>query len=228
MAIEAAARLGAKGDETRDRIKRCAREMFSRHGLDKVTIRDIAKSAGQRNGGSVNYYFRSKEDLILEILDDAASETDRSRSLLVDRLEASGEPITIRAILKLMISSEGIESEERMRLFTMLQIHRRDLMHTQIPGRWDHAYQRCVVHLKGLLPDYPEPVLTQRLYFLIPYLWTFLATQEGGADQAQFWKRFWADPSTIENLLDTAEGILVQPPSPDTLRALRVETAANA
>jgi AcrR family transcriptional regulator len=220
MAIAAATRPGAKGDETRDRIKRAARALFSRYGIDKVTIRDIATAAGQKNGGSINYYFRSKEDLILEILNDTAREMDRSRGVLVDRLEASGRPITVRDILKIMISAEGAETEERMRLVTMLQIHRRDLMHTEIPGRWDHAYQRCVTHLKSLLPAYPEPLLTQRLYFLIPYLWTFLATQEGGEDQAQFWKQFWADPVTLENLLDTAEGILAQPPSPDTLRAL--------
>lgn len=218
MAIAALRKAAGKGDIARDRIKQAARELFAHYGIDAVTIRDIARSAGQRNGGSVNYYFGSKEELVLEILNDAARDSDRMRSGVLDALEASGRPIAIRDILKVLVSSEG--TEEQMRLFTMLQIHRRDLMHTEIPGRWDRAFRRCVVHLERLLPDYPEKILKQRLYFLVPYLWTFLATREGGTDQAQFWKRFWADPSSLESLLDTAEGILVHPPSADTLAVL--------
>lgn len=209
----------AKGDETRERIKTCARDLFSRYGIEKVTIRDIAKEAGQKNGGSVNYYFRSKDDLITEILGDAAREANDHRGLMLDALERSSTHITIRDILKVLADTGGGDDIRRMRLFTMLQIHRRDLMHTAIPGRWDGAYLRCVGHLRGLLPKYSEALLQQRLYFLIPYLWTFLATREGGEDQAQFWKHFWADSSTFESLLDTAEGILVIPPSPDTLAA---------
>jgi AcrR family transcriptional regulator len=219
MAIGATT-TGAKGDETRERLKKCARELFSRYGIDAVTIREIATRAGQKNGGSINYYFRSKEDLVLEILNDAASESDRSRGVLLDRLEMSGKTLSIRDILKVLISHEP-NTDENRRLFAMLQLHRRDLMHTAIPGHWDQAYRRCVVHLRELLPNYGEEILSQRLYFVIPHLWTFLATRESSEEQAKFWKDFWADPSTIESLLDTAEGILVHPPSPDTLAALK-------
>jgi AcrR family transcriptional regulator len=226
MAI-AAGRTAAKGDETRERIKRCAAELFARYGIDSVTIRDIAKHAGQKNGGSVNYYFRSKDDLILEILDEAASEADQLRLELLDRLEASGRPIAVRDILRIFVSFPT-QGRGSMRLFTMLQTYRRDLMHTAIPGRWDRAYQRCVVHLRRLSPHLSEVVLMQRLYFLIPYLWTFLATREGGEDQAQFWKGFWALPYTMENFLDTAEGILNQPPSTDTLQLIDAPASASA
>jgi hypothetical protein len=147
---------------------------------------------------------------------------------LLDELEASGRKIIIRDLLKIMLSSRDHENKQSMRLITMLQIYRRDLMHTQIPGRWDKNYERCLAHMKPLLPNYPEPILKQRLYFLVPYLWTFLATQEDGGSQAHFWKEFWSDPSSMESLLDTAEGILVQPPSPDTLRALRLKTPPDA
>ena len=209
-----------KGDVTREKIKQTAQHLFARYGIDTVTIRDIAQHSGQKNGGSVNYYFGSKEDLVIEIINDVARTLDELRMRELDALEASGTPITIRAILKILISTESVEGTEQMRLITMLQSYRRDLMHTEIPGRWDKAYGRCVDHLHALLPPYPEKVLHQRLYFLTPFLWTFLATREGGETQAEFWKGFWADPSTIESLLDTAEGMLVHSPSPDTLRAL--------
>lgn len=185
-----------------------------------MTIRDIAKHAGQRNGGSINYYFGSKDELVLEILNDEAEAANDDRARALDELEASGHPITIREVLRVLIAGAGSAFDERMRLFTMLQIHRRDLMHTEIPGKWDQAYSRCTVHLRGLLPDYPERIFQQRLYFLVPYLWTFLATREGGTNGAQFWQHFWEDPSTLESLLDTAEGILTYSPSQQTLATL--------
>jgi AcrR family transcriptional regulator len=212
-----------KGEETRERIKSTARDLFSRYGIDKVTIRDIAKYAGQKNGGSVNYYFRSKDHLIREIIADVAGVMDVRRGLLLDKLEASGKPITLRAIIRTLVPIDQSEwglGSNSMRLLTMLQYYRRDLMHTVIPGTWDRAYHRCLEHLRGLLPDHSAAIFKQRFYFLIPYLWTFLATREGEEDQAHFWKDFWADPSTIETLLDTAEAILIQPTSAETLRAI--------
>jgi len=219
LARAAIAKSASKGDETRERIKLSARELFSEFGPDKVTIRDIAKAAGQKNGGSVNYYFRSKDDLILEILEDVASDVDAYRSVLLDELERSGQPITVRELLKIL-SAERPGAGAPVRLLISLTLHRRDLMHTAVPGRWDKAYQRCVRHLRQLIPTYPDQVLRQRLYFLIPYLWTFLATRAPTESRARFWSDFWAEPSALETLLDTAEGILMQPASEETLAAL--------
>lgn len=205
----------SKGDLARRKIKTAARHLFARYGIDTVTIRDIAKEAGQRNGGSVNYYFRSKEDLVLEIIDDVAERRDRLCAERLDVLETSGKPLTIRDILKSQFSPISSDDEE-MRLFTMLQIYRRDLMHSQIPNRWDSSFRRCVDHFRNLLPYLNEHTLRQRLYFLVPYMWTFLATREPNEAQAEFWKEFWTDPSSLEGLYDTAEAMLVCKPSADT------------
>ncbi|MET0362599.1 MAG: TetR/AcrR family transcriptional regulator [Sphingobium sp.] len=221
MMINSLSKPAAKRDVTREKIKLAARELFAHYGIDAVTIRDIAKKSGQRNGGSVNYYFGSKDDLVIEILNDVARISNEQRAKYLDALEASGRTITIREILKLLIGPTESGSFEYNRLLTMLQTYRRDLMHTEIPGKWDSAFQRCVEHLRGLMPGHPPKVLQQRLYFLIPFIWTFLATSEGGEERAEFWKQFWADPSTIESLLDTAEGMLVHPASSETLKALR-------
>jgi AcrR family transcriptional regulator len=209
-----------KGEIARERIKQQARSLFARYGIDTVTIRDIAKAAGQRNGGSVNYYFGSKEDLVLEILNDSARELDVKRGLNLDALEASGAPITLRAVLSILIRLDGLEDPEQMRLVIMLQIYRRDFMHTEIPGRWDGAYKRCIAHIRDLLPDYSDKIFQQRMYFLVPYIWTFMATREGGHGQVKFWQEFWKDPSTMENFLDTAEGMLMFPASQETLATL--------
>lgn len=214
------ARNGAKGEVTRARIKQCARELFARHGLERVTIRDIAKYAGQRNGGSINYYFRSKEDLIAEILIDAAREADEARERLLDKMLASGETPTVRSILKLMVSSEEYSDNEPIRLISMLMNERRDMMHRTVPGKLDHGYRRCVEMLQPLLPEMPYAIFTQRMFLTISYLWTNLAKREGGDERAEFWQKFWNNPISTENLFDTAVGMLCQPVSAETQTAL--------
>jgi AcrR family transcriptional regulator len=221
MNISVLVKPPAKGDLTRDKLKRAARDLFARYGIDAVTIRDIAKNGDQKNGGSVNYYFGSKEELVVEILNDAAIAMDEMRGRNLAALLASKKSVTIRDILRLLTEVEPSHSEEQHRLLTMLQTYRRDLMHTEIPGRSDKNYQKCVDQLYQLLPDISHEVIKKRLYFLIPFLWTALATREGGEQRAEFWKELWADPSTMETLLDTAEGILVLQPSSDTLKAMR-------
>jgi AcrR family transcriptional regulator len=56
-----------RGDETRTRIKVAAQRLFAQRGIDGVSVRDIVAAAGQRNNGSLNYYFRTKEALVLEL-----------------------------------------------------------------------------------------------------------------------------------------------------------------
>lgn len=55
---------------TRAAILAAARELFAADGFDTVTIRDIVARAGA-NLAAINYHFRSKEDLIYSILQDA-------------------------------------------------------------------------------------------------------------------------------------------------------------
>jgi len=51
----------------RERLLSAAARLFAEHGKDKVSIRDIAAAAGVRHGG-VNYHFRSKDELFVEVL----------------------------------------------------------------------------------------------------------------------------------------------------------------
>ena len=52
-------------DTTRDRIVEAAGQLFSEHGFEGTTVRDICQAAGA-NVAAVNYYFRDKERLYIE------------------------------------------------------------------------------------------------------------------------------------------------------------------
>jgi len=66
-----------RGEATRRRIKLAARKLFAIRGLD-VPIRDIVKTAKQKNSGSISYYFHSKDNLIKESIFLTKSTTDVS------------------------------------------------------------------------------------------------------------------------------------------------------
>lgn len=53
--------------QARERLLLAAAKLFSERGYEGVSIRDIAGEAGVRHGG-VNYHFRGKRDLYLEVL----------------------------------------------------------------------------------------------------------------------------------------------------------------
>lgn len=226
MAISDLKKSQKKGDETRDKIKAAGRSLISSYGVELVTTRDIAKAAKQKSVGSVNYYFRSKDDLILEILIDAAREHDALQNQTLDEIEAKTTEPSLRDILKVFMLLDNPQAEEHIRLFSMMNIYRRDLMQSVFPKRWDHAYWRCLVHLERILHYYDKKLLRQRLYFFIPYIWTLLSTRHRGASESsEFWDNLWSHPAAVENLLDTAEGLLLQPASEDTLKAMKAAKA---
>ena len=55
-----------ESDQTRDRILRAAAEIFADRGFHETSVRAICEKAGT-NVAAVNYYFRSKEQLYIEV-----------------------------------------------------------------------------------------------------------------------------------------------------------------
>jgi len=59
-------------DNTEEKIRQAAKNLFSEKGLHGTTIRDLATEAGV-NVALLNYYFRSKEKLFLSIFEEMVS-----------------------------------------------------------------------------------------------------------------------------------------------------------
>jgi AcrR family transcriptional regulator len=55
-----------QGADTRERILDVAQELFTRHGYDKTSLRDIAERLGITKA-ALYYYFERKEDILLEL-----------------------------------------------------------------------------------------------------------------------------------------------------------------
>ena len=65
MMVEAQA--GTASEHTRKRLLEAAREVFSQHGFQGATVREICRRA-EANGAAVNYHFGSKDGLLAEAL----------------------------------------------------------------------------------------------------------------------------------------------------------------
>ena len=51
-----------KLDQVRDEILRAAMELFTKYGIDKTTMENIAEAAG-KGKSTLYYYFKTKEDV---------------------------------------------------------------------------------------------------------------------------------------------------------------------
>lgn len=56
----------SQGAETRERILDVAQELFTQHGYDKTSLRDIADRLGITKA-ALYYYFERKDDILLEL-----------------------------------------------------------------------------------------------------------------------------------------------------------------
>ena len=203
-----------RGDATRDQIKLAARRLFALRGIHGVTTREIVAATGQKNGGSLHYYFRTKEMLVRELIVDGAKLIDERRNAALDAAEVEGGPQTLRDVIELLVwpstnlgEVEG-EEDSYIRFISNLGLQERALLSEVLAGQWNSGYQRCLEHIRRLLPAIPARILQQRLVFLSLSLRAIMAAREAALDHRREHMRFWTAPDTMENLIDWMEASL--------------------
>jgi AcrR family transcriptional regulator len=216
-------------NETKENIKRAARRLFATRGFANVAVREIVAVAGQKNGGSLHYYFASKEKLLEEILIDGAKIWDADRNRRIDALEAAGGPTTLRELVVATFNpnSEQDDAPVYYELFRSAMTDERDLYRRVIEHGFESGFRRAVAHIRRILPDIPWPLLAERLQFAVLYATVTLSTRAPVAHGDEYWTRFWSMSTAEQTLFDTIEGMLCQPPSKAALAALRKRKKMN-
>lgn len=211
-----------RGDETRERIKLAARRLFAERGVDGVSIREIVAAAGQRNVGSLHYYFRTKEALVRELVGDGARVINDRRTLMLEALRREGGPRTVRELIEVLVwPSVGLgdaqgEEDTYMRFIVSLTMNHRSLFLSALEGKWNAGYLQCVEHIRTLLQNLPEPIVNQRIVLMGIYLGAVLTTREAAYDRDGTGRDFWSAPSTMSNFIDTVQAMLEAPVSEHT------------
>jgi AcrR family transcriptional regulator len=68
----------------RTKLLDTAERLFGQHGVEGVSLREIALAAGQRNVSAVNYYFKDKQGLVEELISDRFLQVETGRQNLID------------------------------------------------------------------------------------------------------------------------------------------------
>jgi len=208
-----------KGERTRLRLKKTALRLFAERGVENVSIRDIQIAAGQKNNGSISYYFASRDALIREIVADIAKLLDADNNHRLDELEKRGGPKTIREVAEILLPVLPPQADEdnpyRLRFFTAVLISRRELLFEATAGA-DGATRRSFRHIQRLAPEMPPEILRQRLMLMMLFALSAGASMEAARGERKGWRNLWSFESAEPNLADAMAGIITAPVSQQT------------
>src|SRR5262245_31386798 len=180
------------GDQTREKIKRAAELLIAERGFNAVSIRDIIDAAGQKNTGSLHYYFRTKEALARELVQDGVRRIDQDRNQRLDQLEAKGGPESIRDVIELLAYPYFVD-DAYMRFLSRLMQDNYGLFLQGAEGQ-DSGFKRIIAHVRRMLPEIPGSILAQRFQLMIVYLTSMISLQNGSGQEHEVWSRFWRTP----------------------------------
>lgn len=221
---------------TRDLLKVAARRLFAHRGYDGVSVRDIVVAAGQRNSGSLHYYFGSKDELARELVADGARLIDERRNRILDEIEARGGPRSLREIIECLVwpstdlagdGSHPPKEDTYIRFITMLQMNHRKLFMDALEGKWASGYERALTHIRHFLRDIDPKLVNQRLILMSLYLGAAMSSREAALEGGSS-HRVWSAEATMENFIDTIEGLLRPKPSKATQDALAQRKRSGA
>lgn len=200
-----------EGADTRSALLTAARRLFADHGIEPVSLRAVAREAGARNVGAVQYHFGDRDGLVRGVMAPYQATIEIRRDALLDDYRASGGSavLPLAAALVRPWAAELTTPEGRQYL--------RILGHAlgQIPPMEDLLTSASLVRWRDLL----EPLLspnTVRLHRRFASL--RFAAYELAA-------RARIDPSRDNRLfesqlIDLVAGLLLAPVSEETRRAL--------
>lgn len=158
--------------DNREKILDTAEALFARHGFSATSVRVITAEAGV-NLAAVNYYFGSKDNLIIEVLSRVIRPINQQRMQLLDRAIADNpKPTPLEAILEAMIRpclemAFDPERQDVSRLLGRSIIEEGNFIQKIIENEWNPVMDRFVTTLQGTLPNLSREEIFWRMHFVI-------------------------------------------------------------
>ncbi len=161
--------------KTRERVLDTAERLFAGHGLDAVSIRDIAGAAGA-NLGAINYHFDTKHNLIAAVFDRrmAPLTQERLRALDVVEKTAVDQPATLEAVLEAFIRpavEQAMDPQRSGRVFGKLLarclLEPNPAVEKAIHGHFEPVVKRFDAVLLRVMPNLTLEDVFWRMHLLI-------------------------------------------------------------
>ncbi len=157
-------------ERTRMELLRVSERLFARHGIESVSLRQIAQDAGQSNANAVQYHFQSKDNLLKDLLKWRSISMEISRAAMLAQAIKSGRRLDVRAHLEILclplldvVDEEGNRSFARVlgeylfRMWPKFQAHPADEDPASVP-----ALSTTIALLHERLHYMPTPVVRMR------------------------------------------------------------------
>jgi len=93
------------GEDTRLKLIRAAEQLFAERGIAAVSLREINRSAGQRNATALQYHFGTRRQLMAAVLDRHRVDVGARRHALLDQYEAG--PRDLRMLTTALVVPEA-------------------------------------------------------------------------------------------------------------------------
>ena len=188
--------------EAPQQLKAVALKLFAEHGIDGVTVRQIAEAAGQKNHAAITYHFGSKDALIRELVVDGAHAIDERRNAALDHANAAGGPHSVIEVMEILVDTSvdpdpPASGECYNRFVVGLQLSNRALFMDALAGRWNSGYQRCLDEVRRLMAHMPAELLNQRLVFMGGAIGGILAGRETELSDRSREHPMWSHPETL-------------------------------
>jgi len=147
------------------RLVLAAERLFATHGIDGVSLRQIAVEGGSANNSAVHYYFKSKHGLIAAIFRHRLPQLVNERRLLAARCDPSDLRSRLEAQFLPILTMAEAPDNHYVSFVEQLQRHERgtagDLL--DLPPDGQRSVDDFRHDLGELLADLPAPLRTMRI-----------------------------------------------------------------
>ena len=155
-----AAATTSRADDTRARLLDAGEQLFAARGVDGVSVAEITRAAGQRNGAAIHYHFGGRDGLLHAILDRHLVALDTQRAALLADLRAR-DAVTVEALVRIIVEPlAGCLATDSGRAFLRIQAHRSLAAGGILDQRGVMADLRRA--LDAAVPPAPRTVKTER------------------------------------------------------------------
>ncbi|MBB1011213.1 TetR family transcriptional regulator [Dietzia kunjamensis] len=156
----------AQARDAKTAMLEIAEQLISERGLDRVSMRDVATAAGQRNNSAVQYHFGSRDGLILQVLRRRLTALDVDRRQRLAEIDEQGLGTDLAALVRVLFEPivELLRSQPESTYYARFLQRVGPVMAPGIPeAQLRTATDDVVVRLIDVLSHLPRRVAFERI-----------------------------------------------------------------
>ena len=209
------------GPRTRDALLEQGALLFARHGVARVTARQLHEAAGARNESALHYHFGNIDGLVAEIVKLHVDAVEVRRSPLVAAIVAQDRTGDLRALVHALAAPMAVDLDTplgRAHLRIVAQLSHPALAY-EMPFQVSDtpAGASVVKWLWHALDWLPAPIHTERMAFLRAQLISGFGLRAQLLDDQPSDDEPAATELFVENLVDVIVAGLTAEPSPEAV-----------